>query len=173
MVNRIVTGLVGIAGIMSAFWVADAEAADFKRPDCSAYRSSPLPEAKCFREAKIAVRDANYEALQKTGLEFAYLARPPAGKELNAYPEARKAAESKTEGEFLINFSVNTDGSVYDVKVIEASSEPIGHLAKLWADTIAQWRFVKPAKPVTNVPFRRIYLYSKEDEGKRNQKNGG
>ncbi len=173
MVKRIVLGLLGIAAIFAAFWAARAEAAGFTRPDCSDYRNAPLPEAKCFREAKLGVRDANYEALQKTGLEFVYLARPPAGKELEAYPDAKKAAEAKTEGEFLINFSVNADGNVYDVRIVNATSEPIGHLAKLWSDTIAQWKFAKVAKPVINVPFRRLYLYSREDEGKRNQKNGG
>jgi hypothetical protein len=144
----------------------------FHRPDCSAYKDKPLPEATCFRKDKLAVRYANYEALQKTGLEFVYLARPPAGKELDAYPEAKKAAEDKTEGEFLINFSVNTEGNVYDVKVVESSSAPIGYLAKLWADTIGQWKFTKIAKPVTDVPFRRLYLYSSEDD-KKSRKSGG
>lgn len=172
MVKRIAFGLIGIAAILVAFWAAKAEAADFARPDCSAYRDAPLPEAKCFRKKKLAVRHENYEALQKTGLEFVFLARPVDGKELEKnYPEARKAAADKVEGEFLINFSVNASGDVYDVKVVEACSPRIGHLAKLWADTIAQWKFVKPAKPVTNVPFRRIYLYSAEDNDKR--KSGG
>jgi len=144
----------------------------FQRPDCSAFKDRALPEATCFRKKKFDLRYENYEALQKTGLEFVYLARPPAGKEMDAYPEAKKAAEDKVEGEFLINFSVNTDGSVYDVKVVESSSAPIGHLAKVWADTIAQWKFVKVAKPVTGVPFRRIYLYSPEDD-QRGKKSGG
>lgn len=170
--KRSLLGLLGVTAVVGTFWAARAEAASFVRPVCSAYKNAPLPEAKCFREAKLAVRDANYEALQKTGLEFIYLARPPAGKELDAYPEAKKAAESKAEGEFLLTFSVNTDGDVYDVKIVEASSAPIGALAKLWADTIAQWKFVKIAKPVTGVPFRRIYLYSSEDDDTR-RKNGG
>lgn len=145
----------------------------FKRPDCSVFKDSPLPESRCFRKNKLAVKYENYEALQKTGLEFVYLARPVSGKELEkGYPEAMKAAKDKVEGEFLINFSVNSDGSVYDVKVLNASSAPIGHLAKLWADTIAQWKFTKIAKPVTDVPFRRIYLYSDEDD-QRGKKSGG
>lgn len=145
----------------------------FRKPDCSAFRDAPLPEAKCFRENKLAVRHENYAALQRTGLEFAYLARPVSGKELEKdYPEAMKAAQDKAEGEFLVTFSVNTEGNVYDVKVVNATSAPIGHLAKLWADTIAQWKFTKIAKPVTNVPFRRIYLYSDEDN-QRGKKSGG
>jgi outer membrane biosynthesis protein TonB len=155
---------------------AGAQPADtFKRPDCSAYQgTSHLPESRCFRKTKLAVRYANYAALQKTGLEFAYLGRPVSGKELDkAYPEAKKAAEDKVEGEFLINFSVNTEGNVYDVKIVNSTSAPIGHLAKLWADTIAQWKFVKIAKPVTNVPFRRLYLYSSEDDDKSSRKSGG
>jgi outer membrane biosynthesis protein TonB len=146
----------------------------FQHPDCSAYKDAPLPEAKCFRKAKLAVRDANYESLQKTGLEYVYLARPVDGMELQKnYPEVIKAGMEKVEGEFLINFSVNTNGDVYDVKVIEASSEPNRARAKLWADTIAQWKFVKIAKPVIGVPFRRIYLYSKEDDDRRGKKSGG
>ena len=145
----------------------------FQQPDCSAFKDRPLPEATCFRKNKLAVRYANYEALQKTGLEFVYLARPPAGKELDAYPEAKKAAQDKVEGEFLITFSVNTEGNVYDVKVVESSSAPIGHLAELWADTIGQWKFTKIAKPVTDVPFRRLYLYSAEDDDKSSKKSGG
>ena len=145
----------------------------YQRPDCSAFKDAPLPESTCFRKNKTAVRYDNYEALQETGLEFVYLARPPVGKELEkAYPEAKKAAEDKVEGDFLITFSVNTDGNAYDVKVVESSSTRIGYLAKLWADTIAQWKFVKVAKPVTNVPFRRLYLYSPEDDDK-NRKSGG
>jgi TonB family protein len=172
MVKRIVLGLLGLAVIVAVFWTARAEAADFSRPDCSAFKDAPLPENKCFRKNKLAVRYANYAALQKTGLEFVYLARPPSGKELEAYPEAKKAAMDKVEGEFLITFSVNTEGNVYDVKVVQSSSVPIGYLAKLWADTIAQWKFTKIAKPVTDVPFRRLYLYSSEDDD-RSKKNGG
>lgn len=173
MVKRIILGLLGLAAIFAAFWVAKADAAEFARPNCSAYAGVPEGEGKCFRKAKEAVRHGNYAALQKTGLEFAYLARPPAGEELKkAYPEAAKAAADKVEGEFLVTFSVNTNGDVQDAKVVSASSAPIGALAKLWADTIAQWKFVKTAKPVTDVPFRRIYLYSKDDDT-RGKKNGG
>lgn len=174
MVKRIGFGLLGIAAVIGIFfWVSSASAADFARPDCSAFNDAPEPEAKCFREAKIAVREANYAALQKTGLEFAYLARPPAGDELKSYPEARRAVESRAEGQFLISFSVNADGNVHDVRIVEASSKPIGALAKLWADTIAQWKFVKPGKPVTDIPFRRIYLYSKQDDDPRRSRSGG
>lgn len=172
MIARLLIGLLGISAVVGTVHAARAET-PFQRPDCSAFQGSPEPESKCFREAKLAVRYANYDAMQKTGLEFVYLARPPAGDDLDAYPEAKKAAEAKAEGEFLLTFSVNTDGNVYDVKIVETSSEPIRHLAKLWADTIAQWKFAKVARPVANVPFRRLYLYSKEDEGKRGYKSGG
>jgi len=153
---------------------AGAQTAEtFKRPDCSAFKDSPLPESRCFRKNRLAVKYENYEALQKTGLEFVYLARPVDGKELEKnYPEVVKAGKDKVEGEFLINFSVNTNGDVYDVKIVEASSEPNRARAKLWADTIAQWKFVKIAKPVTGVPLHRIYLYSPEDDDK-SRKSGG
>ena len=153
---------------------AGAQTTDkFGRPDCAVFKDAPLPESKCFRKNKLAVRYENYEALQKTGLEFTWMARPPAGEDFDkAYPEAKKAAEDKVEGEFLINFSVNTEGNVYDVKIVESSSTRIGYLAKVWADTIAQWKFAKVAKPVTNVPFRRLYLYSSEEDDK-SRKSGG
>ena len=173
MVKRIIVGLFGIVAILGVFWVAKAEAAEATRPDCSEFAGLPKPQSTCFRKRKLAVRYANYDALQKTGLEFAYLARPVEGKELEkAYPDAAKAAKDKVEGKFLITFSVNTDGNVYDVKVVEASSQPISHLARLWADTIAQWKFVKPGKAVTDVPFRRVYLYSDEDSDK-DRRSGG
>lgn len=145
----------------------------FQRPDCSAFKDMPQPDSACFRKKRFDVRYENYKALQKTGLEFVYLARPIDGKELEKnYPEVIKAGKDKVEGEFLINFSVNTNGDVYDVKIVEASSEPNRARAKLWADTIAQWKFVKIAKPVTGVPFRRVYLYSPEDD-QRGKKSGG
>jgi outer membrane biosynthesis protein TonB len=154
---------------------ASAQTAEtFERPDCSVFKDAPLPESKCFRKNKLAVRFDNYEALQKAGLEFVYLARPVDGKELEKnYPEVAKAGKDKVEGEFLINFSVNTNGDVYDVKIVEASSEPNRARAKVWADTIAQWKFTKIAKPVTDVPFRRLYLYSPEDDDKDSRKSGG
>src|SRR4029453_469441 len=95
---------------------AHAQAAGtFQRPDCSAFKDSPLPESLCFRQQKFDVRYENYAALQKTGLEFVYLARPVDGEELEKnYPEVVKAGKDKVEGEFLINFSVNTNGDVYD-----------------------------------------------------------
>jgi hypothetical protein len=37
-------------------------------------------------------------------------------------------------------------------------------LAKMWADTIGQWTFVKVDKAVTDVEHRRIYMYPKEDD---------
>src|SRR5690348_3115101 len=97
---------------------------DFRGPDCSAFAKSPEPEATCFRKMKIAVRYANYDALQKTGLEFVYMGRP----DPDTNPDAKKAAEDKVQGGFLIRFSVDTDGTVRDVRVVESSSERIGHL---------------------------------------------
>jgi outer membrane biosynthesis protein TonB len=163
---------VSLALVMAS--AAGAQATDtFQRPDCSSFQGKPDGESLCFREAKQAVRYANYAALQKAGLEFVYLARPVDGVELEkAYPEVVKAVVDKAQGEFLIHFSVGTDGSVHDVRVVSASSAPIGALAKLWADTISQWKFDKVARPVTNVPFRRIYLYSNQDDD-RSRKSGG
>jgi hypothetical protein len=51
--------------------------------------------------------------------------------------------------------------------VTSAGIEP---LANLWAETIKQWTFAKIAKPVVNVEYRRIYLYSKDDEAEEAKK---
>lgn len=173
MVTQILLGLLGFAGVVGTVSTANAQTA-FQRPNCSAFEGRPEAESTCFRKARFAVMDENYADLQKTGLEFVYLARPVAGKELEKnYPEVVKAGKDKVEGEFLINFSVNTNGDVYDVKIVNSSSEPNRARAKLWADTIAQWKFTKIAKPVTDVPFRRLYLYSPEDDDKSSKKSGG
>lgn len=154
--------IVAVLSLTAASGAAAQSPVSFQRPDCSAYANLPEGEGRCFRKARDTVRFANYAALQETGLEFAYLARPPA--DLAGYPEARKAVEEKAEGEFLITFSVDTEGKAHDVKVVSASSEPIDALARVWADTIAQWRFTKVASPVADIPFRRVYLYSSDDE---------
>jgi hypothetical protein len=43
-------------------------------------------------------------------------------------------------------------------------TEGIQPLAKLWADTIAQWTFVKTSQAVTGIEYRRIYMYSPDDD---------
>ena len=131
----------------------------FKRPDCSAYSAAQKPERKCVREIRRSWQDANFVALQKTGLMFAYMARPdPKGNS-----DALKVVEHKVEGSFVIRFSVRTDGTVYDVRTVEVT-EGIAPLAKLWADTISQWTFVKTNQAVTGIEYRRIYMYAADDE---------
>jgi hypothetical protein len=134
-------------------------AVSFKRPDCSAYKSSLKPERKCVRETRRIWSDMNKAALQKTGLMFVYMARPDA----KSNPDAMKVVENKVEGSFVIRFSVRTDGAVHDVQIVEVS-EGIVPLAKLWADTIGQWTFAKTAQPVSGIEYRRIYLYSPDDD---------
>ena len=132
----------------------------FKRPDCSIYSASLKAERACVREPKEMWKQANFSALQKTGLMFTYMARPDSK---NA-PEAAKAAmEKQVEGSFVLRFSVNPDGTVYDVQTMEVT-EGIQPLAKFWADTIRQWTFAKTPKAVTGIEFRRIYMYTKEDD---------
>lgn len=130
----------------------------FERPDCSAFASAPKPEVRCFREVRDAWREQNFAALQKTGLMFAYMERP----DIESAPEARKVIERKVEGSFLIRFSVATDGKVSEVKV-EQVTDGIEPLAKLWAESIRQWTFVKTGRPVSGVEYRRIYLYPKDE----------
>ncbi len=130
----------------------------FERPDCSAFAGAPKPEVRCYREIRHAWQEMNFAALQKTGLMFVYMERP----DIESAPEAREVIERKVEGSFLIRFSVATDGRVSEVKVEEVTAG-IEPLAKLWADTIRQWTFVKVERPVSGVEYRRIYLYPKDE----------
>jgi len=131
----------------------------FERPDCAAFKDAFKPESKCIRETRKRWQEANFAALQKTGLMFVHMARP----DIDTSPAARAAIENKVEGSFTIRFSVATDGTVYNVRQ-EDVTDGITPLAALWADTIAQWTFTRIDKPVTDVEYRRIYLYSSEDD---------
>jgi hypothetical protein len=111
------------------------------------------------RETLRLWKEANFAALQKTKLMFVYMARP----DPKVHPDALKVVQNRIEGSFVIRFSVKTDGTVYDVQTVEVT-EGIQPLAKLWTETIRQWTFVKVSQPVTGVEYRRIYLYSKEDD---------
>jgi hypothetical protein len=149
-----------ICGALAFAAVANAQTAvPFKRPDCSAYNESQKPGRMCVRETQRLWKEANFAALQKTKLVFSYMARP----DPKAWPDALKVVENRVEGSFVIRFSVKTDGTVYDVQTVEVT-EGIQPLAKLWTDTIRQWTFAKTSQPVTGVEYRRIYLYSKEDD---------
>jgi hypothetical protein len=131
----------------------------FKRPDCTAYSASAKPERKCIRETRRLWQEANFAALQKTGLMFNYMARP----DVKANPEAVKVVENQVEGSFVIRFSVKPDGTTYDVQTAEVT-EGIQPLAKLWTETIRQWTFAKTSQPVTGIEYRRIYMYSKDGD---------
>lgn len=131
----------------------------FKRPDCSPYSAAQKPERKCVREIRRSVQEANFAALQKTGVMFVYMARPDA----EASPDASEVIENKIEGSFAIRFSVRTDGTVHDVQTVEVT-DGIQPLARLWADTIRGWTFAKTGQPVAGIEYRRIYMYAKDDD---------
>ena len=105
------------AALTLAFAASAQAPVSFKRPDCSAYSASLKPERKCIREVRRSWQEANYAALQKTGLMFVYMARP----DPKANPDALKVVENKVEGSFVIRFSVKTDGTVYDVQTVEVT----------------------------------------------------
>lgn len=143
--------------------VASAQTAvPFKRPDCSAYKDSLKPGRMCVRETRRIWQEANAAALQKTKLMFVYMARP----DPKAGSEALKAVENKVEGSFAIRFAVNPDGKVHDVKIVEVT-EGIQPLARLWADTIAQWTFARSEQGANGIEYRRIYLYDHDDDKDR------
>jgi hypothetical protein len=116
-------------------------------------------EARCIRDVRKDWQQENFAALQKTGLMFVYMARP----DPDASPAARTAVEQKVEGSFTVRFDVAKDGTVYNVRTLDVT-DGIEPLARLWADTIAQWTFTKIDQPVTDVEFRRIYLYPRDGE---------
>jgi hypothetical protein len=154
---------LAIALVLAFPAVAQAQAA-FKRPDCSAYKAEFKAESKCIREIRKSWQEANFAALQKTGLMFNYMTRP----DIDTSPAAKAAIENKVEGSFTIRFSVKTDGTVYNVKK-EDVTDGVAPLASLWADTIGQWTFARTDQPVSDVEYRRIYMYSVEDEAKSAQ----
>ena len=137
---------------------ASAQAA-FKRPDCPAPAAAYSAEARCIRDIRKSWQQANFDALQKTGLMFNYMTRP----DVDKYPAAKAALEKKVEGSFTVRFAVAPDGTVYNVQATDVTGG-IEPLAKMWVDTIGQWTFVKVDKAVTEVEHRRIYLYPKEDD---------
>lgn len=157
-----VAALAGIAaaGLLVTAPVAAQVTEPFKRPDCSAYNGQLKAESRCFRDTELSWKRANYAALQKTGLEFVYMARP----DLDSSPAAKKARTQGIEGSFAIKFSVGTDGKVSDAKLTYVTSGGIEPVAKLWVDTIRQWTFTKTDKPVVDLEYKRIYLNSKEDD---------
>ena len=130
------------AALARRFCRRRADAVTFKRPDCSAYSASLKPGRLCVLETRRIWKEANFAALQKTGLTFVYMARPDPKA---ASPEAQKAIEKRVEGSFVLRFSVKADGTVYDVQTVEVT-EGIQPLAKLWANTIAQWTFSKTSQ---------------------------
>lgn len=142
---------------------ARAEAA-FVRPDCPPADAPMKAEARCIRDVRKRWQEANFAALQETGLMFVYMARP----DPDTSPAAREAIEKKTEGSFTVKFDVAKDGTVYNVRTLDVT-DGIEPLARLWADTIAQWTFTKTDQPVTDVEFRRIYLYPRDGEAKSTQ----
>jgi hypothetical protein len=149
--------ILGLVALTSA--IASPVPASFKRPDCSAYSAAQKPERKCVREIRRIWQEANFAALQKAGLMFAYMARPDA----KTRPDALKVVENRIEGSFAIRFAVKPDGTVYDVQILEVT-QGIQPLASLWADTIRQWTFAKTGQAVTGIEYRRIYMYAPEDD---------
>jgi hypothetical protein len=149
-----------------ALAVSGAAAAQsrFERPDCSAYKAEFKAESKCIREIRRSWQEANFAALQQTGLMFNYMNRP----DLTTSPAAKAAIDNKVEGSFTIRFSVKTDGTVHNVRM-ENVTDGIAPLASLWADTIGQWTFARIDQPVSDLEYRRIYMYSAEDDAKSPQ----
>jgi hypothetical protein len=137
----------------------------FSRPDCAPSESDPGAESRCIRAAKNKLRDANFAAVQQAGLMFRYMTRP----DLKQHPDAKVVLEKKVEGSFAVRFSVAPDGTVYNVTTtdVTAGIEP---LAKMWAETIGQWTFVKPGQAVADIEHRRIYLYAREDDAESQKK---
>lgn len=160
--------LILSVALVLAFPAGAQAQVSFKRPDCSPYKAAFKAESKCIREIRKSWQEANFAALQKTGLMFNYMARP----DIETSPAAKEVIENKVEGSFTVRFSVATDGTVYNMKT-EDVTDGIAPLAGLWAETIGQWTFAKTDKAVTDVEYRRIYMYSVEDDTKSPQETQG
>lgn len=132
----------------------------FERPKCPTADTAPGAESRCIRDVRKQWQEANFAALQKTGLVFKYMARP----DVEASPAAKAVLEQKKEGSFTVRFSVAPDGTVYNAAAVDVT-DGMAPLAKLWADTISQWTFLKTAAAVTDLEHRRIYMYPAEEEG--------
>jgi hypothetical protein len=156
-----------LAFMLVAPAAVQAEAA-FERPKCPAADTAPGAESRCIRDVRKQWQEANFAALQKTGLVFKYMARP----DVDASPAAKAVLEQKTEGSFTVRFSVAPDGTVYNAAAVDVT-DGMAPLAKLWADTIGQWTFMKTAAAVTNLEHRRIYMYPAEDDGESTRKAPG
>ena len=153
--------LLALAALVAS---SPASAEGFTRPDCAAYNDGRArPEARCFRDYRKQVRQTNFQALQKTGLMFNYMARPDIG----ADPAAKRMFSNKVEGTFTLKFSVKPDGTVYDVKVAEISSEGVRPMVKVMTETIGQWTFVPTEKGALDVPYTFVALYPKDDKPKK------
>ena len=144
--------------------VASAESA-FVRPACPVQDRQYSAEERCIADLRRQVQQSNFEALQKTGLMFRYMARP----DLDQHPEAKAAIEKEIEGSFVVRFDVAADGTVYNVREIDVTAG-IEPLARMWADTIRQWTFVKTGNVVAGIEHRRIYLYPRESEADPGEK---
>jgi hypothetical protein len=137
----------------------------FQRPDCPAVDAVHSAEARCLRDVRKRWQQANFDELQKTGLMFVHMGRP----EIDRHPAARTAIDNKVEGSFTVRFSVAPDGTVYNVSAVDVTAG-IEPLAKMWAETIGQWTFVKPGKAMADLEYRRIYLYASDDEAESQKK---
>jgi hypothetical protein len=113
---------------------------DFQRPECPTADTGPGAESRCIRDIRKRWQEANFDALQKTGLTFKYMARP----ETDSSPDAKAVLEKKTEGSFTVRFSVAPDGTVYNIATVDVT-DGMAPLATLWADTIGRWTFMKTA----------------------------
>ncbi len=142
--------------------------ATFQRPDCPPADAVHSAEARCIRDVRKRWQQANFDALQKSGLMFVHMGRP----EIDRHPAAKAAIDQKVEGSFAVRFSVAPDGTVYNVRTVDVTVG-IEPLAKMWAETIGQWTFVKIDKAVADVEHRRIYLYSHDDEIESQKKPQG
>lgn len=151
--------LVALAAATPAY---SSGTAGFVRPPCPTVDRQYAAEERCILDLRRQVQQSNFDALQKTGLMFRYMARP----DVDQHPAAKAAIDGRIEGSFTLRFDVSADGTVYNVREVDVT-DGIEPLAQMWADTIRQWTFVKPGRPVTDIEHRRIYLYPRQDEADR------
>ena len=77
------------------------------------------------------------------------------GRELITHVEPiwpQKALEQKIEGSVVMSFSINTDGTVGNIEIIESTPESVFDKASI--DALSQWQYAELEQPMSNIKTR-------------------
>lgn len=74
------------------------------------------------------------------------------------YP--KEAAEKGIEGSVVLQFSINTDGSVDDIHIVKSAPENV--FDKSATTALSQWKYTKPDAKMKNMLVQLDYLLSEK-----------